>query len=234
MKKTRIDEALESNSKNCYENGVLINKLGITNQEELDKVEASLTYLRLNMLSGKDNGFKFDYMYYLNLHGFIFQDIYPFAGEIRDENISKPVTFNFKGEIKSETIPFCRPEFIVQYLKYLLDEMAKKVRNIKTKDDYIEYLSYYYSELNIVHPFREGNGRTQREYFRQLVEFLNNYLPLLDMKLDYSSIDETAKNNLMNGSIISAVNGDVTCLKEFFKIVLKEKNIETNLKDNQR
>lgn len=46
MKKTRIEEALENSSKYCYENGVLINKLKITNQEELDNVEASLTYLR--------------------------------------------------------------------------------------------------------------------------------------------------------------------------------------------
>ena len=103
--------------------------------------------------------------------------------------------------------------------------MRRKARDIKSIDDYIDYLSYYYSEINVIHPFREGNGRTQREYFRQLVEVLNKYLPLPEMCLDYSNITEDDKNNLIQGSINSAARNDLTLLKEFFKSTLKEKEI---------
>lgn len=223
---TRVEEVLKNKSSYCYENGTLINKLGIKDKEELDEMEAALTYLRLCKIENEGFSFKFDPSYYLSLHKYIFQDIYDFAGEVRNENISKPVTFNFKGEIKSEIIPFCRPEFVFFCLKDLLEEMRKKARDIKSIDDYINYLSYYYSEINVVHPFREGNGRTQREYFRQLVEVLNKYLNLPEMYLDYSCITENDRNNLMQGCINSAASGDLTLLKEFFKAILKEKNIE--------
>jgi len=215
--KTRVEEALDEQSKYCYPNGVLINKLNIQDQEELDKVEASFTYLRLNRLIGTEGEFKFDLYYYLNLHKYIFQDIYSFAGDIRDENISKG-------------LPFCRPEYIVQYLKYLLDEMKSKVRNIKTIDDYIDYLSYYFSEINLVHPFREGNGRTQREYFRQLVQYLNKYLPFEDLYLDYSLIKGDHKDMFMNACVNAAVTGDLNLLKDFFRLVLKKKVKENDKK----
>ena len=223
---TRVEEVLQNKSIYCYENGTLINKLGIEDKDELDKMEASLTYLRLCKLESEDFSFKFDPNYYLSIHKYIFQDIYDFAGEIRSENISKPVTFNFKGEIRSEQIPFCRPEFVYYCLKDTLEQMKKNARSIKSIDDYINYLSYYYSEINVIHPFREGNGRTQREYFRQLVEVLNKYLPLPDMCLDYSNITEDDKFNLMQGSINSAARNDLTLLKEFFKSTLKEKEIK--------
>lgn len=224
--KTRVEEVLENKSIYCYENGTLINKLGIKDQEELEKVEASLTYLRLRKLESENFSFKFDPEYYFKIHEYVFQDVYDFAGQVRSENISKPVTFNFEGEIKSQQIPFCRPEFVYYCLKDILEQMRRKARDIKSIDDYIDYLSYYYSEINVIHPFREGNGRTQREYFRQLVEVLNKYLPLPEMCLDYSNITEDDKNNLIQGSINSAARNDLTLLKEFFKSTLKEKEID--------
>lgn len=210
----RLNEALAYDSRYCYDNGVLINKLDIKDQDELDKVEASLTYLRIKTLSEIENKFRFDSEYYLKLHGYIFQDIYPFAGQTRTENISK-------------VVPFCRPEFIIQYLKSLLNEMKSKARSIKTMDEYINFLSYYYAEINLVHPFREGNGRTEREFFRQFVECMNDYLPFEPLELDYSKIDEHEKELLHKGSFVSAYNGDLTLLKEFFNTVLQEKKVKS-------
>lgn len=219
---TRVEKVLENKSIYCYSNGVLKNKLNIKDKDELDKVEASLTYLRLRKLEENNFKFSFDIKYYLNLHQFIFQDIYDFAGEVRSENISKSVsTYG-----NTSNIPFCRPEFIYTCLKDILEKMKKNALQIKTYDDYIEYLSYYYSEINIIHPFREGNGRTQREYFRQLVEVLNKYLPLNNMCLDYSDLNELNRNNLIQGCINSAFSGDLTLLKEFFKSTLKEKEYD--------
>jgi len=207
----RIKEALNEKSKYTYDNDVLINKLDIKNKEELDKVEASLTFLRLSNLAMNEQRFSFDYMYYLNLHKYIFQDLYEFAGDIRDENIVKGNT------------PFCTPQNILSNLKYILEEMKRKALNIKSKEDYIEYLSYYYGELNMVHPFREGNGRTLREYLRQLVECLNKYLKLPSYELNYSNISKELRECLIKGSEQSAVTGDTTILKEFFSNVLQEK-----------
>lgn len=161
MENQRIKQALSDKSKYTYPNGVLINKLDIQDQKELDEVEASLTYLRLTNLSLQKLNFSFDLNYYLAIHKYIFQDIYSFAGEI-----------------------------------------------------------------NAIHPFREGNGRTLREYLRQLVELLNNYLPLPAYELDYSNVTEEMRYNLIQGSIESMKNFDYSLLEKFFASVLKEKQRE--------
>ena len=64
----RLQEALENRSTYCYENGVLINNLDIKDQKELDETEASITYLALNKLMLENQDFKFDVIYYLNIH----------------------------------------------------------------------------------------------------------------------------------------------------------------------
>ena len=84
--------------------------------------------------------------------------------------------------------------------------------------------------MNIVHPFREGNGRIMREYLRQIVEFINKYLNF-NYELDFSSVTEEDKNNLMNGSIMSAMTGDLELLNKFFNSMLKEREI---VKEHQK
>ena len=126
--------------------------------------------------------------------------------------------------------PFCRPEFIYNYLKMLFDKMLSDIKKIKTKEDIIKFLSYYYSEMNIVHPFREGNGRIMREYLRQITEFINNYLNF-DFELDFSNVTEEDKKNLINGSITSAMTGDLELLSKFFDNTLKEKEF---IKEHQK
>ena len=97
----------------------------------------------------------FDVNMYLFIHYYIFQDVYPFAGEIRDEAIYKSNEPYFHNKT-----PFCYPSLIYQNLNYNLSDMRDNIFKIKTRDDLVRFLSYYYGELNIVHPFREGNGRT--------------------------------------------------------------------------
>ena len=153
----------------------------------------------------------------MKIHKIVFGHLYPFAGQIRDENIMKGNT------------PFCRPEYIANYLRMTIDKMNDGVKKLKTKEDIVDFLAYYYSELNIIHPFREGNGRVLREYLRQVVGFisLNNSL---NYELDFSNIDEKDKENLTNGSIISAMTGELEYLKLFFDSTLKEKVIDQSFK----
>lgn len=211
-----LDEALNFQSRYCYnESNVLINKLNIHDQKTLDKAERNITALmlmklQLNPIPNPKELFSVEY--FINLHKQVFEYIYPFAGTIRKENMVKGNT------------PFCRPDFIYKYLTMLFDKIFDDVKKIKTKDDIVNFLSYYYSELNIIHPFREGNGRIMREYLRQVVIFINKYLDL-DYELDFSSVTEEDKNNLMNGSITSAMNGDLELLNKFFDNILKSREI---------
>ena len=221
LKQSNVSEALNTQSKYCYPNSdVLINSQGIKDQNTLDAVERRVSALMLLDLQNKKipkalELFKMEYL--LKIHADVFGYLYPFAGKIRTENITKGHT------------PFCRPEYIANYLKMTIDKMKDDVQKIKTKEEIVHFLAYYYSELNIIHPFREGNGRVLREYLRQVVAFLslNNSL---DYELDFSSVDENDKKNLINGSIVSAATGELEYLNLFFESTLKEKIVSQSFK----
>ncbi len=219
---SRVNEALSYQSKYCYpESNVLINKFDIQDQKTLDKIERNVTTLMLVKLQTKPlpcSKELFSVNYFIDLHRQVFEHIYPFAGKIRNENMTKGNT------------PFCRPEFIYKYLNMLFDKIFDDLKKIKTKEDIVVFLSYYYSELNVVHPFREGNGRIMREYLRQVVVFINKNLGF-DYELDFSNVTEEDKNNLMNGSIMSAMNGNLELLNRFFNNMLKEKEV---IKEHQK
>lgn len=145
-------------SKYCYENSnTLINKLNIKDTKELIKFEAKITAVKLLSLRQQGITGNFDKTHYINIHKFLFEDIYPFAGEFRTENISKGV------------FRFAQMEYIEQELDRLLGNLEKEnyLINMPKRELAIK-LAYYWSEINVLHPFREGNGRTNREFIRQL------------------------------------------------------------------
>ena len=219
--KNNIADALSYQSKYCYSGTkVLINNLEIRDQKTLDAVESRISALMLLDLQTRKTPkafelFRIDYL--LNLHQIVFGHLYPFAGKIRNENITKGNT------------PFCRPEYIANYLRMTIDKMKDAVAKLKNKEDIVAFLAYYYSELNVIHPFREGNGRVLREYLRQVVDFisLNNSL---NYELNFADVSEQDKQNLINGSIVSAATGELEYLKLFFDSTLKEKIIEQSKK----
>lgn len=148
------------NSKHCYpDSNVLINKEGITDQAKLDEFETYTTYWRLSQIQMKPIKGDFDKKHLCEIHKHIFQDVYPFAGVFRDENISKDC-FSFANAL---------------YIDAVMDDLHKELK----RENYLQGLSpedvsirlaYYMSELNVLHPFREGNGRTYREYIRLLAQ----------------------------------------------------------------
>ena len=98
------------------------------------------------------------------IHLFIFGDLYPFAGKFRTENIAK------------DHFRFAEWEFIEEELNRLTRQLqAEDYLAGLSKEDLAKRLAYYLSELNVLHPFREGNGRTIREFIRQLA-LRNGYL----------------------------------------------------------
>ena len=122
---------------------VLHNKLNITNQVELNKQEELISKKKAQKLfdSGKIDTIKVGTFAGLKqLHKYLFGDIYDFAGKMRDVNISKG---NFR---------FAPVIYLAQSLKQI-DKMPQS-----TFDEIVEK----YVEMNIAHPFREGNGRATR------------------------------------------------------------------------
>ena len=63
---------------------------------------------------------------------------------------------------------FAKWEYIEDELRKLLDKLSKDNLKNLSKEEMAKKLAYYMSELNVLHPFREGNGRTIREFIRQL------------------------------------------------------------------
>lgn len=222
--KSRVEESLDSQSKYCYPGtNILINKLDIKNQEKLDAAERRITTLMLTSIQLRktpDPDQLFSAKYYLNLHKEVFDHIYTFAGEIRDENITKGNT------------PFCRPEFIYNYLNKTLQIIGKKMTRIKTKEDVSSWLADAYGELNIIHPFREGNGRVAREFLRESVECMDDYLGY-NYELDFSNVTEQSSKKFMHASIMSAMTGNNDELKMFFTEILKEKET-TKIEDMKK
>ena len=152
------------NSKYCYENSeVLINNLGLKDREQLYQAEKKIVLAKLYELRQNNQIGEFDLNHFVSIHKFLFEDIYPFAGLFRTENIAKG------------TFSFAEWEYIESELNRLLDNLKKEnYLNGISKEQLAERLAYYMAELNVLHPFREGNGRVIREFVRELA-YKNGY-----------------------------------------------------------
>ena len=153
------------NSIYCYKDSdVLVNKFDIHDNKKLEEIERKIVLAKLYELRQNHQIGNFDVAHFVGIHKFLFEDIYPFAGLFRNENIAKG---NFS---------FAEWEYIEDELKKLLDQLKEEnyLQNLD-RDTFIKRLSYYMAELNVLHPFREGNGRTIREFIRQLA-YKNGYV----------------------------------------------------------
>ena len=170
---------------------VFKNKLGIKDAELLKEAEGEITFRKVYELTYYPVNGNFSISHLLNIHKFIFGDLYYFAGKIRHEDISK-------GQTK-----FYSSQYINENLKKLFEELkADKLLKGLEENTFFEKLAHYMAELNIIHPFREGNGRTIREFIREL-GLKNGY------SIDWSRV---SKEELLNASIDSI--HDTTNLKK--------------------
>lgn len=157
----------------CYPNSrVLKNKLGITDAAVFEQAERDFTYLRSLEASQTHIRGKFDYAHLKRIHKFLFGDIYEWAGKPRQVNITK-------GN------QFCRVECIEEQMEELFGKLKKEncLRNLDSKEEIAARLAYYLGEINAVHPFREGNGRTQRMFIEHLANSLG-------YRLDFSRVSQ--------------------------------------------
>lgn len=141
----------------CYPGtNILKNKLNIMDEAELADVERKITAVRSAELMKEPLSGRLDFGMLKRIHGFLFGDIYEWAGKIRTVNISKGACF-------------CRFEFIEAQMGEVMGQLAgERYLSGQGKKQISVRLAYYIGEINAVHPFREGNGRTQREFMRML------------------------------------------------------------------
>ena len=130
---------------------MLENKLGITNEVELAKEEERITKLKALELfdTKKINEFEVGTFNGLSkIHEFLFNDIYYFAGKIRKDNIAKG-SFRFASSL-------------------YLEEILSKINEMPQST--FEEIIRKYVEMNIAHPFREGNGRSTRIWLDMILK----------------------------------------------------------------
>ncbi|QCE34569.1 cell filamentation protein Fic [Acetobacteraceae bacterium] len=139
--------------------GILRNLLGITERQMLHECEHNLVAIRMVKLAETPPPLEFNLKFLQKIHKILFEGIYDWAGKIRTVSISK-----------GETL-FCLPTHLESHANYL-SKILKKENNFRylTKEGFAEKAGAFLIELNMLHPFREGNGRTQRIFMEKIAQ----------------------------------------------------------------
>lgn len=173
------------NSRYTYKNSsVLKNKLNITTEEKLKEYETKMVALKLASIDKADFKRTYDEEHLKAIHKYLFEDVYDFAGQYRLENITK------------DNFIFSQYQYIDENIK----EVFKKI-NIQSLEDLpfeelIIKLSDFMTDLNVLHPFREGNGRATREFIRE-------FLDKLGFEINWFEIDY---NDILRASMLAVID----------------------------
>lgn len=176
---------------------MLINKLDIMDQKQLDENETLITSVKILQIEMQPMTAEPDFAYLKHLHFVLFDELYSWAGEIRTINISKMRT------------AFCPADQVEATAQAILNDC----RTVTTFADCRETswsVSWPIYSINYLHPFREGNGRVQRLYFRQLAQWI-------DHSLNFAAVD----SDRMMIATIRASAGVMDDLRQVFEEILK-------------
>lgn len=192
--------SLEPLSDGCYPGtAVLVNKLNIQDGQKLAQVEADITKLRIAQWEIQPLMDTFDFEHYKAIHQHLFGDLYDWAGQVRTVNLAKKGTH------------FCLAEKIEERGKLIFERLQRLnyLRGME-HDDFVEELVDFYCSTNELHPFREGNGRTQRVFLSQLVRNAG-------YRLNFSEID----GDLLMIATIQSAQGVRDLLKQALSDVVR-------------
>ena len=185
--------SLEPLSDGCYPGtAVLINKLDIRDDKKLAQVEADVTKLRIAQWEIRPLADTFDFEHYKAIHRYLFDDLYDWAGQVRTVNLVKKGT------------QFCPAQEIESRGKLIFDRLRKLnyLRNMGYSD-FADELTDFYCSTNELHPFREGNGRTQRLFLSQIARNAG-------YSLNFSEVD----GDLLMIATIQSAQGVTDLLKQ--------------------
>ncbi len=176
----------------CYKGSqVLINKLVITDEHLLEEAEKEISIFSAEEIEFSNP--PYDLKYWKAVHKLLFRDIYEWAGDLRSVFITK-----------SET-QFCNPQYIEQESNRLFAQLAREnYYSDYSREELVTKSAELFAELNLIHPFREGNGRAQRILFEHIFENCG-----YDIDWTAVSVDEWINANIagvdMNYSFLAEI-----------------------------
>ncbi len=180
----------------CYAGSeVLRNKLDIKDAAELASFEAEISNQRAQEPIPEGD---LDYAHYCALHKHLFQDVYDWAGEPRKVRIGKAGNW------------FCFPENIDVEMTKLFSSLAEQ-NNFAglSKNEFAKRSAHFLAELNAIHPFREGNGRTQLSFLGIVAEQAGHPLDFEKLEPDriFAAIIESfaGDEDRLRGAIIDLI-----------------------------
>ena len=164
---------------------VLKNKKGIMDKDELKEVEAEVSFEKLVELYEKPIDGEFNKQHLCDIHRYLFDTIYDWAGEYRIVLMQKNNSyFAEAAEIDERLIRTCK-------------EMNEEFADISTKEKLSSLVAKYYVRLLFIHPFREGNGRSIREFMREFVHEKTKNLACGAYEIDWKKINANKVNELL-------------------------------------
>ena len=147
--------SITSITDDCYPGTTcLINKLDIRDETMLTNAEASIVLAKASFLDQHPLNGSYDFGHYKQIHYYLFCDLYDWAGEIRKVNVSKKGT----SFVPADEIAACAAACFERLSGFSSIGLSKHELAMEVAD--------FYSTVNMLHPFREGNGRTQRIFFK--------------------------------------------------------------------
>nr|WP_082806225.1 putative adenosine monophosphate-protein transferase Fic [Marichromatium gracile] len=151
-----MDKYDASSDHYCYKGTfVLKNKLEIKDSSILEIAESEITEITIERIKYHPPPYNLEHLKLI--HHQLFSDLYSWAGSLRNVDISKGGT------------RFCNCSRVEPEAKKIFHNLSKeKWLSESSKDQFCNRLAEYYCELNMIHPFREGNGRVQRLFFEHL------------------------------------------------------------------
>lgn len=145
------------NSKYTYKGtDILKNRLGIKDEELLKEYETRIVAFKIATINSAKLPKDYTPERLKFINKYLFGEVYEFAGEYREENITKD---NFR---------FSEFEYIDENIRRIFNNINIEEMKKMTFTKFVEQISYIMTELNVLHPFREGNGRTIRELVREI------------------------------------------------------------------
>lgn len=202
----------EQTSDYCYHNSdVLKNKLNIRSDKELFIAEREFVSYRMAILLDKPQKGNFDFEHLKSIHKTLFQDIYYWAGVPRTCNIAK-------------TNLFCLATYIETYAKDVFGKIADNYYYLNLDyNNKIKALAELFADINALHPFREGNGRSQRLFIKQLAN-------IIGVNLDFTKVNE--KEMIISSS--ESISGDMEKLIAIFNRIANQTSKEEQIESVDR
>lgn len=158
---------------------ILVNHFNIKNNKKLKEIEATHTFERLLELRQVDLNMEINKDRLNKIHEYLFEDIYPFAGKYRKVNMIKE---------RGTFLLIDTPKDIDDSLDKLFFEIDGMLKNCHNSDEFSSILAKLYTSLIHIHPYREGNGRTIREFLREFSIKKSDEIGIGKMELDWSAV----------------------------------------------